>query len=189
MAHSTPNYLSISTAAVFPRGRPLPETDDYTLFFYTRAENKLITGMACATPKSQVFEQLQRFKAAGAIYLWYSWPKAMPPDWSMPMTTDLSNPSQILDHALVYDLLDEGMSVAEIAKQLSAHTSAIYYIKDKKAQGHAPEKHNYGQKNLDHGAVAEDLRLGLLSQQQLAIKYGVSRYTINKINMRIKQAA
>jgi predicted transcriptional regulator len=86
-------------------------------------------------------------------------------------------------------MLDEGMTVGEIAKALNAKQAAVSYIKQKKLLGRPPEKNNFGPKNLDHELIKQDLRLGDLNQIEIAMKHNTSRYTIAKIYSKMLKAA
>jgi len=127
---ATPNFRSISVAAIFPRGQSIPELDTHCIYYLTQIGGKPVTGISAVATKDQMFEYLQQFRRAGATHIWYHWPEA--PRKYKPEKVARVEPLHqepksytALNHNELYLLFDQGQKPAQIAKARGGSATAI----------------------------------------------------------------
>lgn len=181
----TPNKISV--AAVFYRPARLPANSYPALYRYwpiptpehiqgrglhaaDRPTANAI-GIALCVPVHDILNQLKIYEEAGASYIWWK----SPSDKDIIRLEDKPKRKQ-LDHARVYELLDSGLTSAEIGKLLGFPSNNILYVKKKWSEGQ-PLKPRAGYAN--QAALLEDYKSGI-PVHELALRYNKSLAYIYK---------
>lgn len=126
-------------------------------------------GCAWCVPVHEIISVSQQIQTSADL-IWWAHPTDVKPK---------QQASAMLSHEELYELFEQGQRPWEISKRLNLIGPSVRYVHQKWLQGIPPERQQ--RKPLDHDQVREDLRLAVLTQGEIAQKYGVSRFTINKI--------
>lgn len=111
-------------------------------------------GVAVCAPVKDLLKVLKLFKDSGAAYTWWKTPE----NKSIRASFD-AKPRRTLDHAVVYELLEQGLSIAEIARKLDFPSHNIDYVAKKWRAG-APLSHR--EPYADKRALLTDYANGLV---------------------------
>lgn len=179
----------LSVAGIWTRLQPLPDTGTWpALYRYFRlienprrisrakeSEFFPVIGMAVAVPHDQVWTVYRHFQQT-AIWTWWSWPRD---------STQRPAPrnQRELDHADLYQRFDQGHSVKKVAQDLNLLSNSVAYVYKKWQDGQPPVRKP--RKQVDHAAVAEDLRMGR-SVADIVREYDISRTMVYKIGQRFR---
>lgn len=131
-------------------------------------------GCAWCVPMHMIMPVMTQIQATADLVWW-----ARPTDAKPKITA-----SAMMSHESLYALFEQGQTPHEISKQYNLLGPSVRYVHQKWQQGIPPARQR--RKALDHKAVIEDLRLNQKTQAEIAEKYEVSRFTINKIARQLK---
>lgn len=125
--------LDITVGAIFPRGRPLPDTGQiHTLYRYFTipADERLISGnrrahdasdqrvigMALTAPIADITYWLYLLRNAGATWTW--------------SCQDVNSQGQamMIDQNQIYGMLDQGIGILDIARRLNYSASNVRVV-------------------------------------------------------------
>lgn len=123
-------------------------------------------GISAAVPMNEVMHWLRVYRESGAIYTWWKTPE----NKSARASSSEKPARRQLDYPLIYRLLDQGLTVAQISKQIDVPGPNIEYVKKKWLAGDAPTIHKA---QIDVGAVIDDYRSGMTAID-VAEKYNTS---------------
>jgi len=107
----------------------IPEAD---LMMKPRTRTALVPaiGVCAAVPMDQVLHWIKIYKEHGAVFTWWN----TPTNKNIRAVTEKPRRRQ-LDHARVYGMLDAGMKVSDISKELNFPTPNIDYVAKKWREG------------------------------------------------------
>jgi len=131
-------------------------------------------GLCAAVPMREVMKWLKIYQEHGAAFVWWKKPanSAMRAVGSAPRKT-----RRQLDHHAVYELLDQGLTQAEVARHLDCAPPAVDYVARKWRAGEPlPER----KPHLDKKAILESRRQGM-PVKEIAQLYNTSPAYIYRI--------
>lgn len=134
-----------------------------------REPTHMSIGCAWCVPIADLVAANRRIMATADLVWW-----ARPTDVKPKITA-----SAMLSHEELYQLFEQGQRPHEISKRLNLVGPSVRYVYQKWEAGIPPARQT--RKPLDHASVIEDLRMNTMTQGEIADKYSVSRFTINKI--------
>ena len=134
-------------------------------------------GLCAAVPMHEVMSWIHIYRQHGATYTWWNTPvnraqRAVDPSAG-------KAPRRQLDHAVVYSMLDSGMTLPEIAKQLNFPRENIAYVVKKWTAG-LPLYEKFQKPRIDAQILLEDHMSGA-SPKELADKYTTSLAYVYKL--------
>lgn len=180
-----PNEITV--AGIWRRGQPLPDNPYPAIYRYFRIAEPIrrisaakpdafypVIGMAWAVPHNKIIECYREF-AKTADWVWYDLPK--PRSKAAQIEERKQN---VLDHAELYQLFEQGKTSVEIARSMNVLEQSVHYVYKKWKNGLPPAKNRKPRILVNHDHVADDLRLGT-PVDQLVQKYNISKTMIYKI--------
>jgi hypothetical protein len=174
---------NITVAGIWLRGEPMIDSGSWPALYRffeiypnirkpSLDKNKAmipITGMAVAVPADHIFEFYNQVKQS-ARWVWFNWP--------LPENKTVWARGQMLDHAELYKLFEQGLKARQVAKQYNLLIPSVEYVYKKWQRGADPSRAE--RKCIDHGAVAQDIRLGV-PVTKISQSYNISRTMIYNI--------
>jgi hypothetical protein len=143
-----------------------------------RAPLQKAIGITWAVPYEDILPVLRLLKMSGAEMVWWCTPEE---EKDKPNKLDEIGIGGKLNHAMLYELFEKGMSSIEVAHKFGALPATIRYVYKKWKSGKPSCHMHFGRKPLDHEAVVDDLRTEGLSMQDIADKHGCTRFTVHKL--------
>lgn len=174
----------ITVAGIWRRTQPLPDTGTwpaiYRFFRITDNLRKInrakpedfysVTGMAVAVPTDHIFHVYQHFRQT-ADWVWVHWPTGQ-------TQTTPRRSIRELDHALLYNLFDQGLKIKQVSDKLDISVQSVTYVYHKWQDGRPPTRQR--SRDINQESVAQDIRLGD-SIAEIARRYDISRTMVYKI--------
>jgi hypothetical protein len=131
-------------------------------------------GLCAAVPTREVMKWLKVYQEHGAAFVWWKKPEnsAKRAVGSAPRKT-----RRQLDHHAVYELLDQGLTQAEVARRLDCAPPAVDYVARKWRAGEAlPER----KPHLDRMAIFDARQRGI-PVKEIALQHDTSTAYIYRI--------
>ena len=149
----------------------IPDTEHMT----RRYNRELLpaVGIAAAVPIGEIMHWLQVYRDAGAAYTWWKTPE----NKSVRASTSEKPRRRQLDYPLIYSLLDRGLTVQQISKQLDIPTGNIDYVKKKWENKDVLEDRK---PFLDMEEIRQDYLSGLKAPE-IAEKHGTSKSYVYRV--------
>lgn len=141
-----------------------------------------VIGVAAAVPMHQVMAWIKTYRDSGAEYTWWSTPA---PATDRTVSDTGAKPARrIMDHSVIYGLLDSGLSTTQIAHQLKMPRENIHYVVKKWSLG-LKLNPDPARPPIDVAAMLADYRGGA-TVSALAVKYQTTPAYVYKV-LKIKQ--
>lgn len=201
------NELSVSPGSLHPQsiavaglwhrdGARLPDTGDRnTLFRFFDLPKSLLKGntnsrlvpfigMAVEVPSDEILMWIRAFKQSGAKWIWW----AFPGEASYERLNDERPRNKRLDHELLYKRFERGDSNVTLANEFEVDVTAIQYVK-RKWENSLPAVSNVRKlSDESREAMIEDIKLGDMTFNEIAVKHGTTRATVSKWASRIGES-
>ena len=174
----------ITVAGIWPQQQVLPDTGPWpALYRFFRITDNLrrigrarpedfypVIGMAVAVPRADIYQVYNEYRRT-AEWVWMNWPTNIP-------RSQLQRTHRELDHAEIYQLFDQGLTIRQVAEARDLSIQSVGYVHNKWSQGLPSQRRP--RKTQDRLSVLQDLRSGM-RVAEVAKKYDCSRTQIYKI--------
>lgn len=151
-------------------------SDDFTV--HRRGSSpKPVIGIGICAPASEIFDWLRKFKDSGAAWVWYSMP--VQTKKSQVTTIEIKRTNGSIDHAHLYKLFGQGMSVKEVSEKTGLIDQSVRYIWHKWRDGKS-NINGRGQRKqpVDHHAIVADIMSNSYSMEEIAKRHDTTRTTV-----------
>lgn len=177
----------ITVAGIWRRTQALPDTGQWSaLYRFFQITNNLrrisrarpeefypVIGMAVAVPADRILEVYNQFRTT-AEWVWVHWPTGE-------TSTTPRRSIRELDHALLYNLFDQGLKIKQVSDKLEVSVQSVTYVYHKWEDGRPPTRQR--SRDINQESVAQDIRLGD-PVAEIARRYDISRTMVYKIKQK-----